>query len=143
MLTYIIRRVMYAIIMIVLVSFVSFLIIELPPGDFLTQKIAELQARGDRSAELRIDEYRSRYGLDKPVLTRYWIWISNFLKGDFGDSFEFERPVSELLGERISLTIILALATTALTWIIAIPVGVYSATHQYSLGTAATTKPVQ
>lgn len=134
MLTYIIRRVMYALIMIVLVSFVSFLIIELPPGDFLTQKIAELQARGDRSAEERIDEYRIRYGLDKPVLTRYWIWISNFVKGDFGDSFEFERPVRELLGERITLTIIMAFTTAALTWIIAIPIGVYSATHQYSLG---------
>jgi len=134
MLAYIARRLGYAFIMIVLVSFVSFIIIELPPGDFLTQKLAELEARGDRSAEERIEEYRARYGLDKPILTRYWIWISNFLKGDFGESFQFERPVSELIGERLLNTVTLALFTMTLTWLVAIPVGVYSATHQYSVG---------
>jgi len=134
MLTYIARRLVYAFIMLILVSFVSFLIIELPPGDFLTQKLEELRARGDRSAERRIEEYRARYGLDKPLLERYWIWISNFVQGDFGDSFEFERPVAELIGQRFAMTAILALSTLLVTWIIAIPVGVYSATHQYSLG---------
>jgi peptide/nickel transport system permease protein len=134
MLAYIVRRLGYAVVMIVLVSFVSFLIIELPPGDFLTQKITELQARGDRSAALRIDEYRARYGLDKPLLERYWMWSTNFLKGDFGESFEYERPVKELLGERLQLTLILALTTAAISWLVAIPIGVYSATHQYSLG---------
>jgi peptide/nickel transport system permease protein len=124
----------YALLMIVLVSFVSFIIIELPPGDFLTQKLAELEARGDRSAEQRVEEYRVRYGLDKPILTRYWIWITHFLQGDFGESFEFERPVSELIGNRIGNTIMLAVATLIVTWIVAIPIGVYSATHQYSLG---------
>ncbi len=132
MLAYVIRRLGYALIMVVLVSFVSFLIIELPPGDFLTQKLAELNARGDRSAALRIDEYRARYGLDKPLLERYWIWASNFVKGDFGESFEYERPVKDLLGERITLTLIVAFTTLGLSWLIAIPVGVYSATHQYS-----------
>jgi peptide/nickel transport system permease protein len=134
MLTYIARRLVYAFIMLILVSFVSFLIIELPPGDFLTQKLEELRARGDRSAERRIEEYRARYGLDKPLLTRYWIWISNFVQGDFGDSFEFERPVAELIGQHFAMTAILALTTLLVTWIIAIPVGVYSATHQYSIG---------
>jgi peptide/nickel transport system permease protein len=134
MLTYIARRLVYAFIMLILVSFVSFLIIELPPGDFLTQKLEELQARGDRSAEQRIEEYRARYGLDKPLLTRYWIWISNFVQGDFGESFAFERPVAELIGQRFAMTAVLALSTLLVTWIVAIPVGVYSATHQYSLG---------
>ncbi|MGC9399502.1 MAG: ABC transporter permease [Anaerolineae bacterium] len=134
MLAYIGRRLVYSLIMLILVSFVSFLIIELPPGDFLTQKLEELQARGDRSAEMRIAEYRARYGLDKPLLTRYWIWISNFIKGDFGESFEFERPVAELLGQRLGMTVVLALSTLIVTWAIAIPVGVYSATHQYSTG---------
>jgi peptide/nickel transport system permease protein len=120
--------------MLVLVSFVSFIIIELPPGDYLTQKLQELQARGDRSAEMRIEEYRARYGLDKPLMERYWIWISNFIKGDFGESFEYERPVAELLGQRLGMTVILALSTLLVTWVIAIPVGVYSATHQYSTG---------
>jgi peptide/nickel transport system permease protein len=124
----------YIVIMMVLVSFVSFIVIELPPGDFLTQKLEELQARGDLSAQNRIEEYRARYGLDEPLLSRYWIWISHFIVGDFGDSFEFERPVTTIIGQRVGFSIILALATISLVWVIAIPVGVYSATHQYSAG---------
>ncbi len=134
MLAYIIRRLGYALIMVILVSFVGFLIIELPPGDFLNQKLAELQARGDRSAESRIDEYRARYGLDKPLLERYVGWASNFLYGDFGESFEFERPVAELIGQRALMTVILALSVLVLVWAIAIPIGVYSAVNQYSAG---------
>jgi peptide/nickel transport system permease protein len=134
MVAFIIRRVFYAVIMLVLVSFVSFIVIQLPPGDFLTQKIAELQARGDRSAELRVNEYRARYGLDQPLLTQYWIWVSNFVKGDFGESFEYERPVADLIGQRFALTVVLALSTLAITWMIAIPLGVYSAVNQYSVG---------
>jgi peptide/nickel transport system permease protein len=120
--------------MLIVVSFVSFIIISLPAGDFLDQKIAELQARGDQSAASRIDEYRERYGLDKPVLTQYWIWISHFVQGDFGLSFEYERPVAELIGQRLGLSIVLSLTTLILTWAIAIPLGVYSAVNQYSLG---------
>ncbi|MCD6291151.1 MAG: ABC transporter permease [Anaerolineae bacterium] len=134
MLAYLARRITYALIMVVLVSFVGFLIIDLPPGDFLTQKLAELQSRGDRSAELRIAEYRARYGLDKPLLTRYWIWATHFITGDFGESFQYERPVSDLLSQRLMMTAVLAIATLAITWLVAIPIGVYSAVHQYSLG---------
>lgn len=134
MLAYITRRLAYAAVMVVLVSFVSFLIIDLPPGDYLTQKMSELQAMGDRSAEQRIDEYRVRYGLDKPLLERYWIWISNFVQGDFGESFAHEVPVSELIGQRFAMTAVFALASILLIWIIAVPIGVYSAVNQYSLG---------
>jgi peptide/nickel transport system permease protein len=133
-LSYIARRVMYMVIMLVLVSFVSFLIIELPPGDFLTQKLQELQARGDRSAEMRISEYRARYKLDEPLLERYWNWISNFVKGDFGESFEYERPVRQIIGQRALMSVILSLASITIVWFLAIPIGVYSATHQYSPG---------
>jgi|SRR6185503_7972290 len=132
--SFIIRRVFYAIIMLIVVSFVSFIIISLPAGDFLDQKLAELQARGDQSAAQRIDDYRERYALDKPVLTQYWNWISHFVQGDFGLSFEFDRPVAELIGQRLGLSIVLSLATLILTWAIAIPLGVYSAVNQYSLG---------
>jgi peptide/nickel transport system permease protein len=132
--SFIIRRVFYAIIMLIVVSFVSFIIISLPAGDFMDQKIAELQARGDQSASQRIDQYRERYGLDKPMLTQYWIWISNFVQGDFGISFEFERPVRELIGQRLALSIVLSISTLILTWAIAIPLGVYSAVNQYSIG---------
>jgi len=134
MLSYIVRRLGYALVMIILVSFVSFLIIELPPGDFLTQKLDELNAQGDRSAQLRIAEYRARYGLDKPLLERYWIWATNFIQGDFGESFQYERPVRDLLGERVLMTVIIAISTLILTYTVAILVGVYSATHQYSFG---------
>jgi peptide/nickel transport system permease protein len=134
MVSFIIRRVFYAVIMLILVSFVSFIIISLPAGDFMDQKILELEARGDRSASQRIEEYRVRYGLDKPVVTQYWIWISHFVQGDFGLSFEFDRPVRELIGQRLTLSIVLSFATLVITWAIAIPVGVYSAVNQYSLG---------
>lgn len=132
--SFVIRRVFYAIIMLIVVSFVSFIIISLPSGDFMDQKIAELEARGDRSATMRVEEYRTRYGLDKPILTQYWLWISNFVQGDFGISFEFERPVRELIGQRLTLSIILSLTTLTFTWAIAIPLGVYSAVNQYSFG---------
>lgn len=134
MLNYIVRRLVYAAILLVLISFVSFVIIKLPPGDFLTQKIAQLRARGDRSAEAQVETYRIRYGLDKAFLVQYTTWATNFLKGDFGESFEFERPVKELLGERVTFTIVLAVATLIVVWALAIPLGVYSAVKQYSLG---------
>jgi peptide/nickel transport system permease protein len=134
MVSYIVRRVFYALIMIVLVSFVSFLIIKLPPGDFLTQKLAQLRARGDRSAESQIETYRKRYNLDKPFLWQYSNWAVNFLKGDFGESFEYERPVREMLGERVTMTIILGIASLVVVWILAIPLGVFSAVKQYSVG---------
>ncbi|MEJ5198479.1 MAG: ABC transporter permease [Anaerolineae bacterium] len=134
MLNYILRRLGYAVIMVVLVSFVSFVIIKLPPGDFLTQKMEQLRARGDRSAEARIEEYRIRYGLDRPFLEQYTSWATKFIRGDFGESFEYERPVKDLLGERLTMTVVLALATLIVTWVLAIPMGVYSAVKQYSIG---------
>jgi len=134
MVSYIVRRVFYALIMVVLVSFVSFIIIKLPPGDFLTQKLAQLRARGDRSAEGQIETYRKRYNLDKPFMWQYSNWAVNFLKGDFGESFEYERPVREMLGERVTMTIILGVASLIVVWILAIPLGVFSAVKQYSMG---------
>ncbi|MCK5430379.1 MAG: ABC transporter permease [Anaerolineales bacterium] len=134
MVSFMIRRIFYAIIMLFVVSFVSFMIISLPSGDFMDQKIAELEARGDRSASMRVDEYRERYGLDKPILEQYWIWITNFVQGDFGLSFAYDRPVREIIGQRLMLSLILSLTTLIIVWVIAIPVGVYSAVHQYSLG---------
>ena len=116
MVNYIVRRLGYALIMLVLVSFASFVIINLPPSDFLTQKLEQLRARGDRSAEGQIETYRKRYNLDKPFMWQYTNWAVNFLKGDFGESFEYERPVREMLGERVTMTIILGVATLIVTW---------------------------
>jgi len=134
MVNYIIRRLAYAAIMVVLVSFVSFVIIKLPPGDFLTQKLAQLQARGDTGALQQIDTYRKRFNLDKPYMWQYTNWAWNFLHGDFGLSFEYEKPVRDMLGQRVTMTIILGVATLIVVWILAIPLGVYSAVKQYSLG---------
>jgi len=132
--SFILRRLLYALVMIVLVSFASFVLINLPPSDFLTQKLAQLQARGDRSAEGQIETYRRRYNLDKPFMWQYTNWAVNFLKGDFGESFEYERPVREMLGQRVTMTIILGVASLIVVWLLAIPLGVYSAVKQYSLG---------
>jgi peptide/nickel transport system permease protein len=134
MVTYIIRRLLYAIVMLVLVSFASFVLINLPPTDFLAQKMEQLRARGDRSAEGQIETYRRRYNLDKPFLWQYTNWAVNFLQGDFGESFEYERPVRAMLGERVTMTIILGIASLIVVWMLAIPLGVYSAVKQYSLG---------
>jgi len=134
MLAYVIRRLAYAGVMLVLVSFAGFFIIELPEGDYLQLRLAELQSRGDTSAVDRIDALRERYGLDRPFIERYVNWITNFVQGDFGEAFEYERPVSEIIGQRLGNTIILAVAVLMVTWAIAIPIGVYSAVRQYSLG---------
>lgn len=134
MLSYIVRRLGYAAIMLFLVSLVGFFIIELPEGDYLQIRLAELRAQGDTSADERIEALRVRYGLDKPFLERYAIWATNFVRGDFGEAFQFERPVSEIIGQRLGNTIILAVSVLLVTWAIAIPLGVYSAVKQYSLG---------
>jgi len=118
----------------VLVSFASFVLINLPPTDFLAQKLVQLEARGDPSARGQIETYRKRYNLDKPFMWQYTNWAVNFLKGDFGESFEYERPVREMLGQRVTMTIILGVASLIVVWLLAIPLGVYSAVKQYSLG---------
>jgi len=134
MIGYIIRRLVYSIILLFLVSIVGFTVIQLPPGDFLTIRIQELRNRGDLSAEIYAEQLRMRYGLDKPFWMQYIIWITHFVRGDFGWSFYYEKPVSELVGERLALTLVLSIVTLIFTWALAIPIGVYSATHQYSWG---------
>ncbi|MBC7319313.1 ABC transporter permease [bacterium] len=134
MISYIIRRLVYSILLLFLVSIVGFTVIQLPPGDFLTVRIQELRNRGDLSAEIYAEQLRIRYGLDKPFWMQYVIWITHFVRGDFGWSFYYEKPVSELVGERLALTLVLSIVTLIFTWALAIPIGVYSATHQYSWG---------
>jgi peptide/nickel transport system permease protein len=132
MVAYLVRRFIYTVIMLFIVSIIGFFIIELPPGDYLTVYVQELSSRGDKSALMEIDQLRVRYGLDEPAYTQYWKWISHFVQGDFGDSFKYRMPVNKLVGDRMLLTVLLTLATMVITWMIAIPIGIYSATHQYS-----------
>jgi len=131
---YITRRFVYAVLTVFGISIVSFFIIELPPGDFLTTSIDRLGDEGATGAA-QIAALRERYGLDQPFYVRYFKWISGIvLHGDFGQSFIYDRPVSELIAERLPLTIAVSLATIVFTWILAVPIGIYSAVRQYSLG---------
>ena len=134
MIRYILTRVGAMIPTLLLASIVIFIIIQLPPGDYVETYIGELIASGE-SVDLERAQYlREEYGLDKPMTQRYLLWIGNFVTGDFGYSFEYQRPVSEVVGNRLWLTIMVSFATIILTWVIAFPIGIYSATHQYSWG---------
>jgi peptide/nickel transport system permease protein len=116
------------------ISIISFIIIELPPGDYLTSKIAQLSQEGGAISQSELENLRQQYGLDKPVTHRYFIWITNILfRGDFGRSFKYNKPVSEVIGQRLLLTVIISVTTLIFVWVVAIPIGVLSATRQYSL----------
>ena len=134
MLTFIVRRLIQMVPLLFLISVVSFVLINLPPGDFLTIKIAELEARGDSGAQFMLNQYRERFGLDLPIWQQYWIWVSHFVRGDFGRSFEYEREVSTLIGERLGFSVLLSLSTMLFAWMVAIPAGIFAATHHYKLG---------
>lgn len=115
-------------------SAVIFFIIELPPGDYFESYIADLTAAGESVDQKRIDYLKQEYGFDRPVYERYFVWLTGMLQGDFGYSFEHERPVTEVVGGRLYLTILVSFVTIIVTWLIAFPIGIYSATHQYSWG---------
>jgi len=132
MLAFIARRILYAVPTLFLISLVSFAIIELPPGDYLSSMIAQLEMQGSSLDNSELEALKQRYGLDQPVYLRYWKWLTRFVQGDMGISFEWNRPVSELVGERIWLTALISLLSTIFIWVVALPIGIYSATHQYS-----------
>ena len=110
-----------------------FIIIQLPPGDYLTTYIAELEAQGEKVDKSKIEFLRAQYGLDKPYWEQYLVWLGGMLTGDFGYSFEYDLPVSEVVGDRLYLSFVLSFSTIIFTWIVAFPIGIYSATHQYSV----------
>jgi peptide/nickel transport system permease protein len=132
MLQYIARRFVILIPTIVVVSIISFALIQLPPGDYLTTYIASLEAGGLIIQQDEIAALRQQYGLDRPIYMQYFLWIRNILQGDFGMSLEWQRPVNELIWDRLLLTFVMSLATILFSWSLAIPIGIYSATHQYS-----------
>jgi peptide/nickel transport system permease protein len=114
------------------ISIITFVIIQLPPGDFLTTYIAELTASGESVDQAELEALQRRFGLNEPMYMQYLKWIWNFVRGDFGHSFEWNKPVSELIGERLSLTVIISTLTLLFTWAVSIPIGIYSAVRQYS-----------
>lgn len=134
MLQYIIKRMLLMIPTLLVISALIFVIIQLPPGDYLETQIAELQSQGESVDMQKIEFLRKQYGLDKPVYLQYLHWVWGMLHGDFGYSFEYELPVSEVVGDRMWLTVMVSAVTILFTWAIAFPIGIYSATHQYSWG---------
>lgn len=135
MLRLVARRAAYMVVTLFIVSVVAFLIIQLPPGDFLDAYIAKLRAQGASVDPGQIQQLQARYGLDDPFYVRYWKWISGIVAdGDFGQSFEYNRPVGELIWDRLPLTVLLGIATLLVSWAIALPAGIYSAVRRYSPG---------
>ena len=134
MLTYLARRVLYMIPTLLITSLLVFAIIKLPPGDFLEGKIAEMQSQGEVVDWAKIEFLKQRYGLDKPFLEQYAVWVINLLQGDLGYSFEYQLPVNSVVGDRLWLTMLVSFATIIFIWVVSFPIGIYSATHQYSIG---------
>ena len=139
MLFYVIRRFIYMLIILAVMSVTAFLIIQLPPGDYVEMYIHQLEISGQTVDEAEIASLRRQYGLDLPVYLRYFKWVWGILHGDFGRSLQWGKPVSELIGERLLLTVVVNLFTVIFTYAVAIPIGIYSATHQYSVGDYAFT----
>lgn len=133
MIWYIARRIIYLIPTLFIVSIIAFVVIQLPPGDYLASLLASAsEATVDQA---QIDALRERLGLDDPIYVQYWKWISGIItRGDFGDSFEWNRPVRDLIGERLALTMVISLFTLAFVWIVSIPIGIYSAVKKYTIG---------
>ena len=132
MLQYIIKRLLLLPFLLFVFSIIAFILIQAPPGDFLTSYIAELAASGSSIERAQIDALRTLYGLDQPYYIQYIKWVSRLLTGDLGFSLDWQKPISELIGERLALTLALGIGTFIFTWLVAIPIGILSATRQYS-----------
>lgn len=135
MLGYLARRVLVMIPTLLAISAISFVIIQLPPGDYLTTLLAEAQSRGEGGVDPGYIQYlREEYALDRPLVEQYFFWLGGILRGDFGYSLEYGVPVTEVVGDRMFLTVVVTFATTLFIWLVAFPIGIYSATHQYGVG---------
>lgn len=132
MITFLIRRAISMLFTVLVISALVFFIIQLPPGDFISAYIAELEAQGEAVSPERIAFLRAQYGLDQNPVEQYFSWIFGILQGDFGYSFEHGLPVTDVVGDRVFLSIVLNAATIVFIYLMAFPIGVYSATHQYS-----------
>ena len=132
MLAFIIRRIITIIPLMILISVVSFIIIELPPGDWVTVRVQQLRNTGVEVDNSEIQRLNTQYGLDQPGYIRYVRWVSNMLRGDFGYSFQWNQPVNEILAERVPRTMLIAVLSLVVSWIISTPIGILSAVKQYS-----------
>jgi peptide/nickel transport system permease protein len=133
MIRFVLQRLLLLPLLLVVFSILVFVIVEAPPGDFLTSYIATLASSGSSIGAEQVEALRRQYGLDQPIWVQYLKWVGNLLQGDLGLSLEYQRPNSELIGEQLFLTVVLALFSFVLTWIIAVPAGIYSAIRQRSV----------
>ena len=133
MAAYLVRRFVYMITTLIFVSIIGFVIINLPAGSYIDFYVQERQMQGTSTSEEEIAAIVKRFGLDRPIHVQYWKWATGFVRGDFGRSFEYNREVKELIWQRLVYTALISTATLLFTWAVAIPIGIYSATHQYSL----------
>lgn len=134
MLAYLVRRLVLAVLTVWAISVLSFVIIRLPPGDYVSSYIAQESSSGGFVSEEEVQALRREYGLDQPMYVQYLRWMNMVVHGRFGLSLEYKRPVAEVIGDRLWLTMVVALAAVALTWALALPIGIYSAVRQYSIG---------
>jgi peptide/nickel transport system permease protein len=133
-LNYVLRRLGLAVITVFAITVVTFVILHLPPIDFVTAYAAQAAAAGTAISAAEADAMRLAYGLNEPLLVQYWKWLSMVAVGEFGRSFEYGRPVTEVIGDRLWLTILLSIGAIIVTWGLALPIGIYSAVRQYSIG---------
>jgi peptide/nickel transport system permease protein len=131
---YILRRLLWAIPLLFVVSLIAFMIIQAPPGDYLSSLAAKLAESGQDLDMATLDAMRARYGIDQPIFVQYWKWISGIAVGDFGMSMEYRTPVADLIWERMGLSVCVAFSSILFVWAVALPLGVYSAVRKYSIG---------
>jgi peptide/nickel transport system permease protein len=139
MLAYIGRRALLAVFTVWAISMLAFVIIQLPPGDYVSSYIAQMAAMGSVVSDEEAQTLRIQYGLGQPIYVQYWKWMKQIAEGNFGFSMEWRRPVTEVIGERLWLTVVVAVSALVLTWVLALPIGIYSAVRQYSFGDYAAT----
>lgn len=134
MLAYVVRRFLMALVTVWAISVLSFIIIQLPPGDYVTSYIAAQSSSGSYVSEQEAAQLRELYGIDQPMYIQYWKWMERVVQGDFGMSMEWRRPVADVIGDRLTLTMVVSVIALLFTWVVALPIGIYSAVRQYSIG---------
>lgn len=139
MIGYIAHRLLIMAPTLLIISVLVFIIIQLPPGDYLETMVAELQSQGETISQERLEFYRQQYGFGEPMYKQYLVWLAGLLQGDMGYSFEYEMPVNDVVGDRMFLTVVVSFSTIVFIYLVSFPIGVYSAVNQYSPGDYALT----
>ncbi|MEM9623925.1 MAG: ABC transporter permease [Pseudomonadota bacterium] len=129
---YVIRRLLGMIPTLAVISVIVFVVVQLPPGDIVTATLEQLTSSGVDMSDERVQNLRAQYNLDQPIPLQYLYWIGNFITGDMGFSYLFVRPVNELVWERLGYTLLISVGALIFTWLLALPIGIYSAVRQYS-----------